>query len=58
MAGDPLLAVPNPNRRIGAGEWYPQNSWYILPILAIAVEDDVGAEPSSQAAGLTEKTRA
>jgi len=29
-----------------------------LPILAFAVDGDVGAEPSFRAAGLTEKTRA
>ncbi|HWU41016.1 MAG TPA: adenylate/guanylate cyclase domain-containing protein, partial [Candidatus Acidoferrum sp.] len=34
---DPLRALPNPLRGFGIGEWYPQNPWYILPILAVAI---------------------
>lgn len=37
LAGDPLRALPNPLRRFTAGEWYPQNPWYILPILVVAI---------------------
>ena len=37
LAGDPLRALPNPLRRFTVGEWYPQNPWYILPILAVAI---------------------
>ncbi len=37
LAGDPLRALPNPLRRFTAGEWYPQNPWYVLPILVVAI---------------------
>jgi adenylate cyclase len=37
LAGDPLRALPNPLRRFMVGEWYPQNPWYVLPILAVAI---------------------
>lgn len=37
LAGDSLRALPNPLRRFGIGEWYPQNPWYVLPILVIAI---------------------
>lgn len=37
LAGDPLRAPTNPIRWFTVGEWYPQNPWYVLPILAIAV---------------------
>ncbi|HXZ43381.1 MAG TPA: CHASE2 domain-containing protein, partial [archaeon] len=36
LAGDSLRALRNPLRRFGIGEWYPQNPWYVLPILVIA----------------------
>jgi adenylate cyclase len=37
LAGDPLRALPNPLRRFMVGEWYPQNPWYVLPILVVAI---------------------
>jgi adenylate cyclase len=37
LAGDPLRALPNPLRWFTAGEWYPQNPWYVLPILMVAI---------------------
>jgi adenylate cyclase len=37
LAGDPLRALPNPLRRFTVGEWYPQNPWYVLPILVVAI---------------------
>jgi adenylate cyclase len=37
LAGDPLRALPNPLRWFTAGEWYPQNPWYVLPILVVAI---------------------
>jgi adenylate cyclase len=37
LAGDPLRALPNPLRPFTIGEWYPQNPWYVLPILAVAI---------------------
>lgn len=37
LAGDPLRALPNPLRRFTIGEWYPQNPWYVLPILMVAI---------------------
>lgn len=37
LAGDHLRALPNPLRRFTIGEWYPQNPWYIPPILVAAV---------------------
>jgi len=37
LAGDPLRALSNPLRNFTMGEWYPQNPWYVLPILAVAV---------------------
>ena len=37
LAGDPVRALPNPLRGLTIGEWYPQNPWYVLPILAVAI---------------------
>jgi adenylate cyclase len=37
LAGDSLRALPNPLRRFVVGEWYPQNPWYVLPILVVAI---------------------
>ena len=37
LSGDPLHALPNPLRRFTIGEWYPQNPWYVLPILVVAI---------------------
>ena len=37
LAGDSLRALPNPLRRFMVGEWYPQNPWYVLPILVVAI---------------------
>lgn len=37
LAGDALRSVPNPLRWLTVGEWYPQNPWYVLPILLAAV---------------------
>jgi adenylate cyclase len=37
LAGDPLRALPNPLRWFTAEEWYPQNPWYVLPILVVAI---------------------
>ena len=37
LAGDHVRALPNPLRGLTIGEWYPQNPWYVLPILAVAI---------------------
>ena len=37
LAGDSLRAIPNPLRGFRVGEWHPQNPWYVLLILAVAI---------------------
>jgi adenylate cyclase len=37
LAGDSLRKVPNPLRSFQVGEWHPQNPWYVLLILAVAI---------------------
>ena len=37
LAGDSLRAIPNPLRHFMVGEWHPQNPWYILLILVVAI---------------------